>query len=135
MEKTNKIFSYGEIFIFKNLKFPKDENVDQLQLYLHFFKIKKGILLYVNKDNQELKEFAIDYNPSRAKALLESLSKLKEQIDSNIIPSRLPEWPDNWQCQYCQFKEVCQMTGPKEVDWNTFKKKIESNNNQKVITN
>src|SRR3989339_429428 len=35
--------------IFKGLKAPKEENVNQLQLYLHYFKIPKGMLLYVNK--------------------------------------------------------------------------------------
>ncbi|PIR71814.1 MAG: hypothetical protein CO145_00005, partial [Candidatus Nealsonbacteria bacterium CG_4_9_14_3_um_filter_37_13] len=31
--------------VFKNLQEAKAENVNQLQLYLHFFKIPKGILL------------------------------------------------------------------------------------------
>src|SRR3990167_275304 len=48
--------------VFRSLEIPKEENVYQIQLYLHYFKIPKGILLYVNKDNQELKEFIVNYN-------------------------------------------------------------------------
>ena len=111
--------------VFKGLEEPKEENIDQIQLYLHFFKIKKGILLYVNKDTQELKEFLIDYDPVRAKNLLKDLIQLKTKIDSNIIPSRLSDWPDNWQCKYCQFRDICQMAGPGEINWENFKKKVQ----------
>lgn len=112
--------------IFKSLSQPKEDNIDQIQLYLHFFKIPKGILLYVNKDTQELKEFLINYDSKRAKFLLNQLSILKTKIDSNIIPERIPNWPNDWQCQYCQFKEICSLAGGGETDWELFKKKIES---------
>jgi len=112
--------------VFKNLQEAKAENVNQLQLYLHFFKIPKGILLYVNKDTLELKEFLVNYNPTLVQALLKDLTILKGKLDANIIPQRLPEYPENWQCQYCQFKEICSMAGGGEVNWHDFKKKIET---------
>ena len=110
--------------VFKNLAEAKEENVDQIQLYLHYFKVPKGILLYVNKDTQELKEFEISYNATRALALLNNLSALKTKIDSNIIPDRILGYPDDWQCRYCQFKEICITTGVGEVKWEQFKAKI-----------
>lgn len=116
--------------IFKNLNQPKEENVNQIQLYLHFFKIPKGILLYINKDTLELKEFLIQYNPAIAKKLLSELSELKTKIDKNLIPKRLIDYPENWQCQYCQFKEICQMAGSIEVNWEEFKKKVEGFNSR-----
>jgi len=112
--------------IFKNLEEAKEDNVNQLQLYLHFFKIPRGILLYVNKDSLELKEFLINYNPSISENLLEDLNKLKIKIDSNIIPSRIQTYPDDWQCKYCSFREICVMTNGGEVNWEEFKKKIET---------
>ena len=111
--------------VFKNLEEPKEENVDQLQLYLHFFKVPKGILLYVNKDTQELKEFLLSYNKTKATKLLKTLTDLKKKIDSNIVPQRLTDYPLNWQCRYCPFKEVCQLTGEGDINWEAFKKKIE----------
>jgi CRISPR/Cas system-associated exonuclease Cas4 (RecB family) len=112
--------------IFKNLDQPKEDNVNQLQLYLNFFKIPKGILLYINKDTLELKEFLVEYNPAIAQKLLKDLSDLKSKIDSNIIPDRIPDFPENWQCQYCQFREICSTAGEGNVKWEDFKKKIES---------
>jgi len=112
----------------KTLEKPKEEDNAQIQLYLHFFKIPKGILLYVNKDTQELSEFLVEYNPRIAQNLLNELSKLKIKIDSNIVPSRIPDYPDIWQCQYCQFFEICGMAGGSEINWEEFKKKIEAQN-------
>ena len=111
--------------VFKNLDEAKAENIDQVQLYLHYFKIPKGLLLYVDKDRLELKEFIVNYDQKRANDLLLDLTKLKDKIDSNIVPSRLSGWPDNWQCQYCAFKEICNMASGGEMNWEEFKTKIE----------
>ena len=112
--------------VFKNLNQPKEEHINQIQLYLHYLDPQKGILLYVNKDSQELKEFEMFYDPKRAHTLLKALSDLKIKIDSNVIPPRILEWPGNWQCQYCQFKEICSAAGEGNVSWENFKKKIEA---------
>jgi CRISPR/Cas system-associated exonuclease Cas4 (RecB family) len=117
--------------IFRNLENPKEENVSQVQLYLHYFKIPKGILLYVNKDNQELKEFFVYYDKKIVEPILKSLQDLKEKIESNIIPARIFSYPDDWQCRYCQFKEICKIGNTEEIDWNEFKNKIEKESQKK----
>jgi len=111
--------------VFKNLTQPKEDNLNQIQLYLHFFKIPKGILLYINKDTLELKEFLVEYNPIVAKNLLKDLEALKTKIDSNIVPERIPSHPGDWQCQYCQFRGICEMAGKEIIKWEDFKKKVE----------
>jgi len=111
--------------LFKKLAEPKAENVNQIQLYLHYFKIPKGILLYMSKDTSELKEFLVQYNPVLAQGLLQDLKVLNKKIKTNIIPPRLPDYPQNWQCQYCQFKDICSATDSGEVKWEKFKEKME----------
>ncbi|HXK31918.1 MAG: hypothetical protein A2Z68_01085 [Candidatus Nealsonbacteria bacterium RBG_13_38_11] len=110
--------------IFSKLTEPKEENIAQLQLYLHYFKIPKGILLYVNKDNQQLKDFVVKYDKKCALSLLDFLAGIRKKIDKNVIPDRLSDYPDNWQCRYCQFKEVCVIANTGEMGWEAFKKKI-----------
>jgi len=112
--------------VFKNLTEPKKENIYQLQLYLHYFNIKKGILFYVDKDRQEIKEFIVDYDEKLVQSLLKDFEELKKKIESNAVPTRLPSYPQNWQCQYCQFREVCSMAGGENIKWEDFKKKIEA---------
>ena len=70
---------------------------------------------------------------------MDVLINLKTKIDSNTIPPRLSAWPDNWQCQYCQFREICAMAGPGDVSWEEFKLKIKSQNKiqspTKIVSN
>lgn len=96
--------------IFRKMTAPKEDNVYQVQLYLHFFNIKKGILLYIDKDQQEMKEFFIDYDEVLCKSLLDKFYALKDQVEKNILPSRLEDYPRNWQCTYCAFKDICKAT-------------------------
>lgn len=111
--------------IFKKMQEPKEENVLQIQLYLHYFNIKKGILLYIDKDQQELREFFVDYNEALCKSLLDKFQALKVQVEQGIVPARLADYPRNWQCNYCQFKDVCKMANGGVLSWEDFKKKIE----------
>ena len=111
--------------IFKNLIEPKPENLDQIQLYLHYFKVPKGILLYVNKDNQQLKEFVIKYDKARVNSLIKGLEDLKTKIEKDVVPDRIPAYPKDWQCRYCQFKELCAIAGGENIKWSEFKNKIE----------
>ncbi len=111
-------------FLFKNLSQPKPDNVFQLQLYLHFFGIKKGILLYVNKDTQELKEFIVLYDRILANKLLRDLESLRTKIDANVIPKRLTAYPRDKECQFCQFREICKLATAQEMNWKEFKKKL-----------
>jgi len=112
--------------IFRNLEEAKGENINQLQLYLHYFKILKGILLYVNKDNQELKEFVVSYSKEQAENLLANLALLRKQIDGNCVPARIPGHPADWQCRYCQFREICDSGEAGEMKWDNFQKEIEN---------
>lgn len=112
--------------IFKNMLAPKEENVYQIQLYLHYFNIKKGILLYIDKDQQAMKEFFVDYDESLCKSLLDKFHALKDQVEKNVLPARLADYPRNWQCSYCQFKDICRIANGEVLNWEEFKKKIEA---------
>ncbi len=112
--------------IFRNLGAPKEENVFQIQLYMHYFNIKKGILLYIDKDRQEMKEFFVDYDEALCTGLLDKFSALKDQVEKDILPSRLADYPRNWQCNYCAFKDICKMVNGDELTWADFKKKIKT---------
>jgi len=112
--------------IFRKMLEPKEENVYQIQLYLHYFDIKKGILLYVDKDQQELKEFFVDYDEALCKGLLDKFYALKGQLEKDTLPSRLADYQSNWQCRFCQYKDICKMANGEELQWEDFKKKIKA---------
>lgn len=111
-------------FQFKKLQGAKPEHQFQVQLYMHFFNIKKAILLYIDKDKQELKEFIVDYDGQLVKDLLSGLDKLKEQISQDIVPGVLIDYPENWQCAYCQYRAICDIAGKNELGWQEFKAQV-----------
>lgn len=100
--ELKSINSYG----FKKLEAPKPEHIKQLMLYLHFFKIQKGIFIYENKDNQDLKEFHISYDKEMAEKLIENFRITKHLIDENILPP-VPANIDEWECRFCDFFDEC----------------------------
>jgi CRISPR-associated protein Cas4 len=99
-----------EIKSVNSAKFRKEEadldHIKQLQLYLYFFKVKKGILLYENKDTQELQEYVIEYNDKLVKDVIASFNKLKDQIEKAIVPE-IPKDIEEWRCNYCSYLEEC----------------------------
>ncbi len=113
-------------FIFKSLAAPKEENLFQLQLYMHYFGISKGILLYIDKDQQELKEFFVSYDKEMCEALIKNFEILQTKIEQNQVPSVLPDYPRNWQCNYCQFRQVCDLCGRDEIGWEACKDKVKT---------
>jgi len=128
MNNENYVLDIKSInsMLFRKLGSPKEENVYQVQLYMHFFGIKKGILLYVDKDQQNLKEFYLDYDENLCKGLMDKFYALKGQIEADTIPAKLADFPKNWQCTYCQYKDVCKLANGGEVKWEDFKKIIET---------
>jgi CRISPR/Cas system-associated exonuclease Cas4 (RecB family) len=100
--EIKSISSYG----FQYLEKPRREHLCQIQLYMHYFKIEQGILIYENKDNQDLKEFIVNYDEKIAKSLLEEFEILKHMIENNIIP-QIPLGLEDWECRYCDYAEEC----------------------------
>jgi CRISPR/Cas system-associated exonuclease Cas4 (RecB family) len=113
-------FKSANDFRFQKLDVPESSHQQQLQLYMHYFKIPQGFILYENKNTQELKEFEVKYDYKLCKKIISELEDLKEQyIDQNIfppIPLRLKqkrkaannnEGKFPWECDYCDFREEC----------------------------
>lgn len=106
-------------FKFQKLKEPELPHQYQVQLYMHYFKIDQGILLYENKNTQALKEFELKYDPELCKKIISDFENLRYQIENEIIPPipadlkkkrELAEQGQGgfpWECEYCDFKEVC----------------------------
>ncbi len=111
--------------LFRKLMAPKEENLYQIQLYLHYFKIKKGILLYIDKDRQEIKEFIVQYDALLVEQLLLGFTQLNKKIETNTLPVSLFDYPTNWQCGYCQYRQICDMAGKQEISWSDFKTRIQ----------
>jgi CRISPR/Cas system-associated exonuclease Cas4 (RecB family) len=85
---------------------PKEEHVLQLTLYMYLTGIRAGMLLYENKNNQELKEFYVDYDIEMARRIVGQIIYVNEFVDKEELPPREYEETD-FQCRYCSYKKYC----------------------------
>lgn len=86
---------------FEDLDQPKEAHVIQLQLYLWMADIEQGHLLYVGKNNHQIKSFAISKELETISPILKKISsllKMSEQI-KNGKPTILPECCGDEKCQ------------------------------------
>lgn len=61
--------------------------LDQVNMYLHFFKLKKGYLLFISKDKGDIAEVVVEYDEERAKLLLKEIEDFYvNYVDKNIEP-------------------------------------------------
>jgi len=102
-------------FGFSKLAEPKSDNVKQLELYMHYFDIDKGILLYEDKNNQAIKEFVLRYDKNIVQGVLNKFDRLKEYIEKEEVPP-IPEDIEDWRCKYCDFKSACKKVQGSKFD-------------------
>jgi len=98
------IMSFGYKII--NDKKLNEEHIAQVNLYLHFFNLKRGFLIYMNKDNQDLLEVEVLYDEKKALECLDKLKDLRLKIDNKILPE-IPTNLEGWKCAYCSHRKLC----------------------------
>lgn len=82
----------------------KPEHFAQMQVYMHFMTVKKGLYLAVNKNTDELYEKWINYDEEAALKLIERAEMV---IQSSMPPPKLSLTPDGFVCKFCPHKDVC----------------------------
>lgn len=97
-------------YSFKSVKSdgPREKHVLQVQVYLYFFDIDHGLLLYYDKDKQELAEFEVKRDDQRVEDKLARLKKLKDEFDELEEPPEPDKSDWEWErCQYCDYSGIC----------------------------
>lgn len=93
---------------YQKLVEAKPEHIEQSTLYLGLLKLDGVIVLYVNKNTSEMKEFRSMFNKSLyEKRLLPRIAKFKQDVKNRILPNRESEDPHRFPCTYCGYTEVC----------------------------
>jgi hypothetical protein len=76
---------------------------DQINMYLHFFKIKKGYIIFISKDKGEIEEVAIEYDEARAKQVIKEIDDFYiNHVDKNVEPG--PCAGNVFGCDVCGYK-------------------------------
>lgn len=126
---------------------PKPEDVIQMSLYMLFENIQNGILLYVGRDTGYMIEYYITQECDAYKAAIAEIARkipelkaLEFQIKNGVIPKRdgYIEMKNScgkvsedfqkdkvhhksfWQCNYCQWKNLCWKKELEEINDHKF---------------
>ena len=111
--KSHKEWNYGNKCY---LVEPKKEHIAQIQMYMHFTGIKKGILLYMNKNTSELKEFIIKYDPKHIGEILNELFDTWQNAQKKVEPKRNKLYvPVSYPCKYCKYSNYCYRDYSREI--------------------
>ena len=76
----------------------------QVQLAMHFFKIKRGLYISVNKNDENIYTERVKYDRDLCETLV---GRALDISRSNVPPLRPFKNKDSWQCKFCNFASVC----------------------------
>lgn len=102
-EKTHSKKSFDDLEK-KGVEKSKPQHYDQMQLYMHWSKLKRAYYLAVCKDDDRLYGERIKYDKDRAKALVE---RARSIIEAPQPLEKIHEDPSWWQCKFCDFRGIC----------------------------
>ena len=93
---------------FTSLKAPHEGHVQQFTAYMKSRGLKKGVIIYFDKDRSQVKEFQVKFSEKFW------LEKVKARIDlyfrsvkRKSLPEREGTTPYKFPCMFCQFSRVC----------------------------
>lgn len=94
---------------FAKLTAAKIEHIWQAMIYCKLLKLPGAIVLYFNKDTQEMKEFRVAFNEAMwVKTILPRIVAHARAVKLKSMPLRIPEAnPHKFPCSYCMHQRVC----------------------------
>jgi hypothetical protein len=101
--KTHNEKSFKQ-FETKMLVSAKYEHYVQCQLYMGKMQLEKALYMGICKNNDALYLEIIDFHPD---VYNQYLARAKFIIFSEVAPPKLNQSPGWWQCQFCNFKDIC----------------------------
>jgi len=96
---------------------PSESYIMQLQFYMHVTGVKKGAILYIEKNTLKSKAFFLNYEPKAVEKIIERFKKLHKSVVGNEIPgpeAKL-ESRKRWMCNFCPYRQECDALEKGEV--------------------
>jgi hypothetical protein len=67
---------------------PKAEHLMQINVYMFCSGIPRGVLLYENKNDQEIKEFLLKQDSGVLEPVLEKIRRVQKQIEKSVVDNQ-----------------------------------------------
>ncbi len=86
---------------------PMREHVLQLSAYMQVTKTADSLIVYLNKQTGEVKEFPVHLEPENLLLLFERARRLDQALRDRALPARVGAGQE-WQCKACEFVTECE---------------------------
>lgn len=90
----------------KNYKKPVGKHYRQIQWYMHYYGVDRGIVIYECKNTQELLVFKIKRDDDFCEKQMKKYAKIYNKATQKEKPNR-PYKKSSSACQYCNLATVC----------------------------
>jgi len=100
---------------FDALKGPKDDHIDQANVYMKVMKIGQAIILYYDKNTSRVKEFFLEMDIEVVLFLKQKMDYVKLCVETGVVPKRIAKDPKSFHCMFCDYKKICHTK--KKLDW------------------
>jgi len=113
--KTHNAASFRDL-VKHGVAHEKPDHVAQMQCYMGWSGMDSAFYLAVNKNTDELYAERVAFDE---KAFHRLRRKAKSIIFSPEPPPKLHENPENWECAYCRYHDLCHGDAPPERNCRT----------------
>jgi CRISPR/Cas system-associated exonuclease Cas4 (RecB family) len=86
---------------------PMHEHVMQIMPYLKVCKADSGLIVYLNKQTGEVKEFPVAFDPELLTLVFERTKRLDKFLQDKELPPKCGPGQD-WQCKTCEYQTECE---------------------------
>lgn len=86
---------------------PKEDHVIQCNVYMRATGIKKGLVVYLNKNTGETVEFPLDPDPRVDQLIEQRTSSVKKAVEEGVLPNGTCSGPRSSDAKVCPYQDVC----------------------------
>jgi CRISPR-associated exonuclease Cas4 len=127
-EETGEELSIFEVKSSANIskmKKAQSHHILQLQPYLRALQLKHGHIVYVEKNTLQVKVFEVPYDKEIFLKVVARAKHLGNYLKLNKLPEPEGKIIKDWQCGYCDYKEMCDLNynPPEDGDFKEFKER------------
>lgn len=120
-----EIKSCNDMVFVNRVKFkkPKPEHIEQVNIYAHVLGIEKILVIYENKDTQELLIYEVDTDHEKAQKQIDKWHAQWLCLKAGELPKR-PYKPSSPTCAQCDLKDYCFADDEVGVDIKPYSDKV-----------
>ena len=121
--KTKDVFAWG------NMERPHDEHIIQANVYMWGTGIKEAVIVYINKNSGELKEFIVRFDQEIIDRGLQNIEAVHKALEEDELPNGLCGSPREKRAKECPYSDLC-FNGEEKI---SVQKEIEKANQEKRL--